>query len=92
MGSGTIASNLSKELGSTHCSMQVLERLDFYVTLCKQFKFLVFDNIKKVFRRFAFIQANILFLKLKRILTKVDISCVKSKCQSTMPTHPIASI
>ena len=27
---------------------------------------------------FAFIQANIFFLKLKRILTKIDIVCVKS--------------
>ena len=33
--------------------------------------------IWKVFR-FAFIQANIFFLKFNTILTKSDISCVKS--------------
>ena len=42
------------------------------------FKFLVFGNIKSVFIRFAFIQVNFFFLKLKSILTKIDISCVKS--------------
>ena len=35
-----------------------------------QFKFLVLGNNKRVFRRFAFIQVNIFFLKSKRILTK----------------------
>ena len=49
----------------------------FKVTWCNQFKFSVFGNIKRVFRWFAFIQANI-FLKLKRILTKINISWVKS--------------
>ena len=42
-----------------------------------QLKLLVFGNIKRV-SRFAFIQANVLFLKLNRISTKIDISCVKS--------------
>ena len=49
----------------------------FKVTWCNQFKFSVFGNIKRVFRWFAFIQANI-FLKLKRILTEINISWVKS--------------
>ena len=35
-----------------------------------QFKFLVLGNNKRVFRRFAFIQVNIFFLKSKRIITK----------------------
>ena len=38
----------------------------------------LFGNIKWVSRRFTFIQANIFFLKLKSILTKIDSSCVKS--------------
>ena len=50
----------------------------FKVTWCNQFKFLVFGNIKWVFRWFAFLQANIFCLKLKRILTKINISWVKS--------------
>ena len=37
-------------------------------------------------------QANNFFLKLKRILTKIDISCVKPKRQSDRRTHPLASI
>ena len=41
---------------------------------------------------FDFIQANIFFLKLNRILTKIDISCVKSQHQSARLTHPLASI
>ena len=68
-----IALNFSKELDSTGCSIQVLERLDFWSdAMYNQFKFLVFVNIKtkKVFRRSAFIQTNIFFLKLKRSLTK----------------------
>ena len=57
--------------------MWALDRLDFKVAWCNQFKFLVLGNIKRVFR-FAFIQAIIFFLKLNRILTKIDVSCVKS--------------
>ena len=72
MGSGAITVNFSKELDSTDCSIRGFERLDFEVKWCNQFKF------KWVFRRFAFIQANIFFLKLKRILTKLEILCVKS--------------
>ena len=59
-----------------------------------EFKFLVFGNIKRVFRRFFFysIQAtNIFLLKLERILIKVDISCVKwhgNVIQSECYTHP----
>ena len=54
------ALNFLKKLDSTDCSLWVLERLE--VTWCNQFKFLVFDNIKRVFS-FAFIQVNIyLFL------------------------------
>ena len=47
------------------------------VDAVNQFKLLVHRNIKRV-SRFVFIQTNILFLKLNRILTKIDISCVKS--------------
>ena len=41
-----------------------------------QFKFLVFVNIKtkKVFRRSAFIQTNIFFLKIKKEFNKKDVS------------------
>ena len=38
--------------------------------VCNQSKFLVFGNIKRVFRRFAFIQANIFFLKIKKDFNK----------------------
>ena len=55
-----IALNFSKELDSTDCSMWVMER-------CNHFKFLVFDNIKRIFRRFAFIQVNIFFLRFKSV-------------------------
>ena len=60
MGSDAITLNFLKKFDSTDCSIQ----------------FLVFGNVKRVFR-LAFIQA-IFFLKLNRILTKTDISCVKS--------------
>ena len=53
--------------------IRILKWHDVY----NQFKFLVFGNIKRGFR-FVFIQGNIFFLKLNRILTKIDISCVKS--------------
>ena len=49
-----------------------------------------FLAILRVFR-FVFIQ-SIFFLKLNRILTKIDISCVRSYHQSARPTHPLASI
>ena len=67
-----IALNFPTELDSTDCD-QI-----FKVAWCKQFKYLVLGNIKYVFTRFVFIQANIFFLKLKGILTKTDISCAKS--------------
>ena len=35
---------------------------------------------------------NNFFLKSRRILTKINISCLKSYRQSARPTHPIASI
>ena len=35
------------------------------------------------------IQASIVFLKLNRILTKIDISCVKSQDESAGPNHPL---
>ena len=50
--------------------MRVLERLNFQSGVMYIFKFLVLGNNKRVFRRFAFIQVNIFFLKSKRILTK----------------------
>ena len=76
MGSDAITLNFLKKLDSTDCCMWPLERLDFESDLI--LKFLVFDFIKRILR-FAFIQAkNISFLKLNRILTKIDISCVKS--------------
>ena len=77
MDSDTITFNFSNELDSSACSMQVLERLDFKEAGCNQFKLLVFGNVKWVFRRFAFIQTNIFFLKLKSILTTTKILCVK---------------
>ena len=46
----------------------------------------------KEFSGLPFVQANIFFLKLNRILTKIDISCVKSQHQSARLTHPLASI
>ena len=55
-----IALNFLKKLDSIDWPMWVLER----EVTCNQFKFLVFGNIKRVFR-FAFIQANIFFLKIK---------------------------
>ena len=74
-----ITLNFSTELDSTDdCYMAFGEISCFKVTWCKQFKFLVFGNIKWVFRMFAFIQANIFFLKLKSILKKINISCIKS--------------
>ena len=65
MGSDAIALNFSNKLDSTDCSIWVLERSIFKSDMIhlNQFKFLVFDNIKRVFRRFAFIEANIFFLK-----------------------------
>ena len=44
------------------------------------FKFLVFGNIKKVFKRFAF-QANFFFLKMKKDFNKIRYF----KCQILMP-------
>ena len=59
-----------------------------------QFKFLVFEIIKRVF--LYRIKANIFLLKLKRILTKIDISymcqMVTSDSQSARPIHPLVSI
>ena len=61
---------------------------------CNQFKFLVFDIIARVF--IYRIKTNIFFLKLKKILTKIDISCicqmVTSDSQSARPIHPLESI
>ena len=57
--------NFSKELASTDCSMRFCRDQIFKVMWYNQFKFLVFGNIKKVFR-FAFVQANIFFLKIKK--------------------------
>ena len=62
----------------------------FKVTWCSQFKFMGFGNMKRVFRRLAHIQANIFFIKLKWILTKIDISWVKSSIECY--THPRASV
>ena len=59
----------------------------FKVTWCNQFKFLVLGSINRVFS-FVFIQANIFFLKFNRILTKIDISCVKLNTRVLdPPTH-----
>ena len=85
---GSVAITFSKELDCTDCCMRVSERLDFKVTGCNQLKFLIFGNIKQVFRRLAFSQANIFFLKLKRVLTKIDVSCAKSERRVLdPPTH-----
>ena len=51
--------------------MQDLERLDLYSNVMyNQLKFLVFGDIKRVFRMYAFIQANIFFLKIKTEFNK----------------------
>ena len=65
MGSDAIALNFLKKLDSTDCFIWVLERSisQSDTIYLNQFKFVVFDNIKRVFRRFAFIEANIFFLK-----------------------------
>ena len=57
--------------------LDVLRNLFFFFKIRNEIWTKIFGNIKRVFR-FAFIQANIFFLKLNRILTKIDISCVKS--------------
>ena len=44
-------------------------------------------DIKLIFRRIAFIQANIFFLKSKSILTKTNILSVKSQHQLDPPIH-----
>ena len=90
MGSDAITLNLLKKLVSTDFSRWVFERLVFKVTWCNQYKFLVFGNIKRVFR-FVF-KLIFFFLKLNWILTKIDISCVKFWLQSARPTHPLKSI
>ena len=51
---------------------------DFLSDVIQSIQILGFGNIKRIFRRFAFVQANIFFLKLKGILTKIDILFVKS--------------
>ena len=67
MGSDAITLNFSKELIRLH-------RL-FHAGF-GEIRLLKWRDI--INSRFASIQANIFFLKLKRILTKIDISCVKS--------------
>ena len=54
--------------------------------VANQFKFLVFGNIKSFHFRFALIQANIFFLKLNRILTKLNI-CYANTIVLDPPTH-----
>ena len=78
------------------CFLKKSEIWAKYGLRCYCFKFLEknsnswFLAILRVFR-FGFIPA-IFFLKLNRILTKIDISCVRSYHQSARPTHPLASI
>ena len=64
--------------------------LIFKVTLCNQFKFLVFDNIKKVFRRFTFTQANNFLLKKDFNKNWYFMSQILKS--NARPTHPFASI
>ena len=68
--------NSSKELNSIDCSMWVLERLNFqsdviYVINSNSWLLAILKGFSE---GFAFIEANIFFLKSKRILTKIDIS------------------
>ena len=78
MVSDVIALNFSKKLDPLTAPCRIWRDQIFKVTSCNQFKFLIFGNIKWVFRRFAIIQDNIfVFLKLKSIFTKIDISSVK---------------
>ena len=74
---GKVWAYFLKKLGSTDWSMRILERLDFWSDMMQSIQILGFLIILKVFR-FAFIQADIFFFKLYNILTKIDISCVKS--------------
>ena len=56
-----------------------------------QFKFFIFGNVKKVFRRFAFIQANIFFLnKMKKDFNKNPYfmcQILTSECYTHPPTR-----
>ena len=90
MSSDAFALNFWKELYCTDCSMRVLVRLIFKVTCCNRFKFLVFGNIKRVSRRFFFIQL-IFFLKMKKGFNKnrcFMCQILKSECQA----HPLTCV
>ena len=61
------------------------------MTLCNQFKFFVFGNIKKVFRKFAFIQANIFILKIKKDFNKNRYFMSQILTSNARPTRPFVS-
>ena len=63
----------------------------FQMTLCNQFKFFVFGNIKKVFRKFAFIQANIFILKIKKDFNKNRYFMSQILTSNARPTCPFVS-
>ena len=73
-----IALNFSTEVDSIECYMGLGEIIFFKVTWCNQFKFLVFIDIKWVFRSFVFIQAIVFLNKEVSYLTEVNIACGES--------------
>ena len=85
IGSDAITLNFSKGLDFTDCHAGFGENRFFKVTWCNQFKLLLFGK-NFFFDGLPLFKLTFFFLKLKIILTKIDISCVKSWREKARPT------